>query len=180
VSKGPASGIPAGGPGHGGPRRGYSWPPFPSKHGARSPRHVDPVAAELAAALLEDRPDLAGYPEAVMAWARAESRCILLADYHARVGFLDDDGQVRGGKHVAAFETQAANLRVRLGLDPLADAQLRKQQAEALVAATDLEGIRERGRAALERRRAQLAAVPGATPAPLPAPADPPEEGRGG
>jgi len=96
-----------------------------------------------------------------MAWARAEARCLLFEDYHARRGLLDDDGNVRGGGRVAAFEAQAARLRERLGLDPLADATLRKTQAEALGAVADLDAVRARGRAVLVTRRAELAAAAG-------------------
>ena len=151
------------GPGHGGPARRYSWEPFRVgnevrlRHGARSERRVDPVAAELVEALLADRPDLATYPEAVWAWARAEGRCLLFADWHAQVGYLDEDGNVRGGGHVATAENTAARLRERLGLDPVADVQLQKAKAEAVHLVADLEAIRERGRVVLERRRAELA-----------------------
>jgi hypothetical protein len=164
VSRQPASGIPAGGPGRGGPRRGYSWEPFGPgnqahlKHGASSARRVDPLAAELVEALLQRRPDLADFPEATWAWGRAEARCLLLEDFHAREGFLDEVGNVRGGGRVATFEAQAARLRERLGLDPVADVQLQRAKAEAVALVADLEGIRERGRAVLERRRAELAA----------------------
>jgi hypothetical protein len=157
-------GGPAKGPGHGGPARGYRWEPFKVgnevrlRHGARSERRVDPVAAELVEALLADRPDLAAYPEAVWGWARAEARCLLFAHWHAQVGYLDEAGNPRGGGHVAAAENQAARLRERLGLDPVSDVQLQKAKAEAVALVADLEGIRERGRAVLERRRAELAA----------------------
>ena len=168
-----------------GRRLRYRWPQFEPghetrlEHGARAARHVDPIAAELASALLEDRPELASYPEAVMAWARAEARCVLFADWHARRGFLDEDtGEMRGGSKVGQFEAQAANLRTRLGLDPASDASLRKAQAEAITLTAGLVAIRERGRAALEQRRAQLAALPGTDPAPLPSPADPAEDHR--
>jgi hypothetical protein len=163
----PGHGGPAKGPGRGGAARGYSWEPFKVgnevrlRHGARSERRVDPVAAELVEALLADRPDLTAYPEAVWGWARAEARCLLFADWHAQVGYLDEGGNVRGGGHVAAAENQAARLRERLGLDPLADATLRKAQAEAVALVADLDGIRARGRAVLERRRAELAASDG-------------------
>jgi hypothetical protein len=142
----------------------YRWRQFQPgdevrlEHGARSKRRVDPVAAELVEALLADRPDLAAYPEAVWGWARAEARCLLFADWHAQVGYLDEAGNVRGGGHVAKAETQAARLRERLGLDPVADVQLQRAKAEAVALVADLEGIRERGRAVLERRRAELAA----------------------
>jgi hypothetical protein len=105
-------GGPAKGPGHGGPARGYRWEPFKVgnevrlRHGARSERRVDPVAAELVEALLADRPDLAAYPEAVWGWARAEARCLLFAHWHAQVGYLDEAGNPRGGGHVARPRTR--------------------------------------------------------------------------
>jgi hypothetical protein len=160
----PGHGGPAKGPGHGGASRGYSWPPFAPgneahlKHGARSARHVDPLAAELVEALLQRRPDLADFPEATWAWGRAEARCLLLEDYHSREGFLDEGGNVRGGGRVATFEAQAARLRERLGLDPVSDVQLQKARAEAVALVADLEGIRQHGWAVLERRRGELAA----------------------
>jgi hypothetical protein len=107
---------------------------------------------------LADRPDLAAYPEAVWGWARAEARCLLFADWHAEVGFLTDDGQVLGGGRVREYEVLAANLRARLGLDPVSDVQLQKARAEAVHLVVDLEGVRERGRAVLERRHAELVA----------------------
>src|SRR5215207_2064540 len=69
---------PGHGPGRGGPARGYSWPAFEVgnwaglRHGAVSPRRVDPLAAELVEGLLERRPDLADFPEATWAGGRAE------------------------------------------------------------------------------------------------------------
>jgi hypothetical protein len=160
VSKGPASGIPAGGPGQG-PARGYRWASFEPQHGARSDRHVDPLAAELVEALLERRPDLVDFPEATWAWARAEGRCLLFERWHVEHGFLGPDGEVKGGRKVREYEVLAANLRARLGLDPLADLQLQKGRAEVVSLVADLEGIRERGRQVLERRRAELAAGEG-------------------
>jgi hypothetical protein len=59
---------------------------------------------------------------------------------------------------VREYEVLAANLRARLGLDPVSDVQLQKGRAEVVHLAADLEGIRERGRQVLERRRAELAA----------------------
>lgn len=142
----------------------YRWRQFEAghevrlQHGAWSERRVDPLAAELAEALLERRPDLAGDPESVRAWSRAEARVVLFEDFHAKAGFLTDDGEVRGGGRVREYEVLAANLRARLGLDPVSDVTLQKARAEVVHLAADLEGIRERGRAVLERRRAELAA----------------------
>jgi hypothetical protein len=143
----------------------YRWRQFEKgdevrlEHGARSGRRVDPLAAELAAALLEDRPELAAYPESVRAWSRAEARVLMFEDFHAKAGFLTADGEVRGGDRVREYEVLAANLRARLGLDPLADATLRKAQAEAVHLVADLEQIRAKGRAILEARRAELVAA---------------------
>lgn len=63
-----------------GPARGYSWAPFVAqnfvakKHGAYSPRTITPLAAEIANAVCEARPDLQK-PEmqpAVLAYARRQ------------------------------------------------------------------------------------------------------------
>ena len=40
-----------------------------------------PLAGDLVSGLLEDKPDLVGYPELLAAWARAEARCILFGEY---------------------------------------------------------------------------------------------------
>ena len=136
------------------PARGYTWPPFEPgntaavRHGAWSSRKVDPLAAELVAGLLADRPDLAAYPETVMAWARAEARVVILAEHQAEHGLIDDKGEVRGGRYVAQFERLAADLRARLGLDPRSEAELTRERADATRSAVDLDSIRERGRAA--------------------------------
>jgi hypothetical protein len=158
----PPSGGTSKGPARGAPASGYSRPPFPPghlltlAHGARSPRFVDPTAAELAEALLEDRPDLMAYPEALSAWARAEARVLLYEQFHARVGLLDEDGRIRGGEHVNAVEKQAQRMRERLGLDPRSEAELASARATAVHLVADLEAIRARGRAAIEQRRQEL------------------------
>lgn len=147
------------GKGHGGPARGYSWPAFAPgneirvTHGAYSARRVDPIAAELAAALVEARPDLDGHGPAVWAWARAEARCLLLAEHFAD-GMFDTEGNVRAGmRELVSFERLAADLRSRLGLDPRSQADLARSRAEAARTAVDLEAVRARGRAsAIEGR----------------------------
>lgn len=59
-------------------------PPFPEGnavqlgHGARSPRVYGTLAEQFTAGLLEARPDLAAYPEAVAGWATAEAQATLL------------------------------------------------------------------------------------------------------
>lgn len=148
---------PDGGPS---PARGYRWEPFAEgnvvslRHGAHAARKVDPLAAELATGLLVDRPDLERFPEVLLAWARAEARCILLAEWQLEHGLIDDDGNVRGGRYVAQFERLASDLRSRLGLDPRSEAELLRDRAEAERSVVDLDAIRARGRAALETRSA--------------------------
>jgi len=47
----------------------------------------------------------------------------------------------------------AMQLRERLGLDPKSEAELANAQSDAARNVVDLDGLRARGRAALERRR---------------------------
>jgi hypothetical protein len=149
------------------PARGYSWPPFELgneaalRHGVWSQRKIDPIAAAFAAGLVADRPDLVEHPEAVLAWARAEARCVLVADWLTEHGLADAEGSPRPlTKYVAAWERLAADLRDRLGLDPRSEAALRRERADAVRSAVDLAGIRARGQAALEARAS--VAVPAA------------------
>jgi hypothetical protein len=138
--------------------RGYSWPPLQhghelsTRHGAWSARRVDPITKELIAALIADRPDLARYPETLMAWGRAEARCILLGEWQAEHGLMDDDGKVRGGEWVGTFERLAMNLRERIGLDPRSEAELAHDRADAERSVVDLDALRERGRVLLDAR----------------------------
>jgi hypothetical protein len=154
-------------PARGGPASGV-WPPFQEgneialRHGARSDRYVEPLAAAFREVLLADRPDLAAYPEVVAAWAVAEGRCERLRVWHEQHGFVGPDGRVVNSHDVLMFEAQAQRLRERLGLDPLADAALAKTRAEAVLSVVDLESIRARGREALAKRQAaELAAGEG-------------------
>jgi hypothetical protein len=140
--------------------RGYSWAPFAeghtvsTRHGAFSERRVHPLAVELMAGLLADRADLERFPEVVMAWARAEARCVLLAEWQVEHGFIDDEGNVRGGKWVGTFERLAQDLRARLGLDPRSEAELVRESAQAHHASFDLEAVIAKGRAVIEAREA--------------------------
>jgi hypothetical protein len=141
-------------------KRGYSWPKFTCgnqmsvTHGASVPAIVDPVAEELVRGLLEDRPDLERFPEATWAWARAESRCLLLAQYQAEHGLIGADGKESvSARLVNQCERMADQLRQRLGLDPKSEAELAASQADAARSVVDLDTIRERGRRALDRRR---------------------------
>ena len=148
------------------PARGYSWPPFQPghtvsrRHGVWSQRTWEPLAEDLVSGLLEDKPDLVGYPEVVAAWARAEARCILLDEY--LVGrFTDgDEKSEKVLRFVAQFEKLAHDLRRELGLTPGSEADLARSRAEAIRGEVDLEALMARGREArlaAEQRRALAA-----------------------
>ncbi|HSH59702.1 MAG TPA: hypothetical protein VK988_08710 [Acidimicrobiales bacterium] len=136
------------------PARGYSWPAFTPghtvsrRHGIWSQRTWEPLAEDLAGGLLEDKPDLVSYPELLAAWARAEARCILLAEY--LVGrFADgDEKSEKVLRFVAQFERLAHDLRRELGLTPGSEAELARSRADALKGEFDLEALMARGREA--------------------------------
>ena len=141
------------GAGHGGPARGYSWPPaepgntLALKYGAHSPRVYEPIARALVAAVIDEREDLVPYRHAVEAWADAEARAALLRQYLVDVGMLDDEGEPREGllKWLVQFEKRAEAGRRQLGLDPRSHAELLRHRVEAQRSAADLDGLRERG-----------------------------------
>src|SRR4051812_25069754 len=124
------SGTPAGGAGQGPPSgipaKGERPPFTPGNlsavtHGARSPRVYGALAEALAAGLVEDRPDLAAYPEAIAAWATAEAQAALIRRHVAERGPLDPDtGAPRDADltWLTRLEGAAARHRATLGLDP--------------------------------------------------------------
>ena len=141
--------------GSGIPARGYKWEDakpgnfLALKHGAWSPRIYEPIAAEIVAGVLAERPQLDRYRAALVAWADAEARCQTLRDYLAEVGMLDG-GKVRPAMDLLLkLERQADKARQRLGLDPKADADLAKSTADASTAIADLDAVRAAGREAL-------------------------------
>lgn len=133
------------------PARGYSWPPFEPgnevalRHGAYSPRKVEPLANELvervvaqAQAAESPTPWLRDvtYAPAVWAWARAEARVQLLEEWLMSRGSVgvDAEGEVQGAaKLLTRYEASAARARQALGLDPLSRARLGKDVAAAEV-----------------------------------------------
>lgn len=144
------------------PARGYKRPPFAANnlvnlsHGARSPRVYNIVAQELVAGLLESRPDLIDYPEALAGWAQAEAQALLMRRHLEKVGAFDPEtGEPRDGllRWSASFEKQAAGHRQLLGLDPRSEASLARDRASAAVLSVDLAAIAERGRQALAARQ---------------------------
>lgn len=131
------------GPGHGGPARGYKWEPAlpgnfkAKKHGAYSDRVITPLAAEINNAVCLARPDLQA-PEmqpAVMAYARTEAQLEILTAYVDQHGAINEEtGEPTAAeKHRLRIDTQAANHRARLGLDPLSKARLGKDIASTQV-----------------------------------------------
>lgn len=117
------------------PARGYSWPPFEKgnmvtlRHGAYSPRRVDPLAEEILLAVLGPEQiaylNDPTYSPALWAWGRAEARVQLLDEYVAKVGMFDQNGNVTPAyKEQQIAESAAMGHRKRLGLDPLSRAQL--------------------------------------------------------
>lgn len=118
--------------------RNYSWPPFESdntaaqRHGAYSPRKVDPLAVEILEAVRRhvtwwhpaDEPS-------IWAWVRLEARVQLLTEYLAeRGGDVDDQGSVRPAADLLTkLEVRAESMRSRLGLDPLSRARLGRDVA---------------------------------------------------
>lgn len=154
------------------PARDYKWADatpgnfIALKHGARSRRIYEPAAADLAAGLLEDRPDLEDYPDALTQWAESEARAELLRKWVAEQGMFDGDQTPRSGvlTWLRVFENQAAEARKVLGLDPRSHAELVKVRAEATTQAIDLEALAARGREsrlAAEKRLALEVGVAG-------------------
>lgn len=139
-------------------------PPFESGntravvHGARSERHVGPLAARIAQELLEDA-DTPGhlreplFAASVQAWARAEAVCRLLwawleeRDVMAAltaVATTSEDETASGGKttrksvtrtigsvldQLRRYESIASSLRSKLGLDPASAAKVGRDLA---------------------------------------------------
>jgi hypothetical protein len=166
VSKGPASGIPAGGPGHGGPARGYRWPPFQPgnlvrlKHGARAPRILAPIADQLGTGLAELAPwtSAPSFQGTVASWSWAEAQAVVLRAYLDEHGLVDDDGQPRpAAGMLERVETRLAGLRSQLGLTPLALGKLLAtlSQVDGDKGSQGLEALRRAGaelRAAADRQ----------------------------
>jgi hypothetical protein len=127
------------------------------KHGAKSPRKVDPLADEIMAAALAD-PALEflrqpRFSAAILAWARAEARVRLISDW---VDGMDMEQAAASGQGrtspfelLRKWETTASGHRARLGLDPVAAARLGKdvaqgRQADAAAALTKMREAHER------------------------------------
>lgn len=121
------------------PTRGYSWEQakpgnfLALRHGAYSPRKVDPLAKEIEEALLGSGPQFLtdpSYAPALWALARSEARIQLLSEYLEEHGLLEEDGRPRAAVDaVYKFERLASEQRARLGLDPLSRVRIERDLA---------------------------------------------------
>lgn len=114
------------------------------KHGAYSPRRVEPLADGLVAGVLVEAA-LPGsssaylrepsFRPALWAWARAEARCQLLTEWLIdNGGDLTAGGDVKGAaEHLRRWEAQALKHREQLGLAPLARARMGRDVAAGSV-----------------------------------------------
>lgn len=136
------------------------------KHGANSPRRVDPIAAALVTELLQDE-SLAylrapRYAAAVQAWANTEAKCALIAAWVDQMPIEQAASSKPGTQPVLEllrkWEATAQTHRARLGLDPLSAARLGKDVAQGRQAdaATELTRMR---RDAEARRAAEMGEV---------------------
>lgn len=131
--------------------------------GRNSVRVYGELAQHLAAGLVEDRPDLGAYPEAVAAWATAEAQATLMRRHVVEVGWLDEStGRPRETvlKWLRIYERLAASHRATLGLDPRSEAALARERTAAAVLSVDLDALAQRGRDALAAREAAGIAPP--------------------
>lgn len=130
------------------PARGYRWETatpgnfIALKHGATSPRIVDPLAEEIIESIRDQVTWLTPADEpALLAWGRAEAQCQLLTTYLASAAELTEDGvgDLDADRIKAAYlllhraETRASTLRTQLGLTPLARAKLGRDVAAGKV-----------------------------------------------
>ena len=112
------------------------------KHGAYSPKKVDPLATELVA-LVEGDPSISWLSPsdrpALWAWAKAEAQAQLLTEYLTKAGEVTGDGvgDLENEAVRSAYlllhraEARATTQRARLGLDPLSRARLGRDVASA-------------------------------------------------
>lgn len=109
------------------------------RHGAYSPRVIDPLAETFVDLLLGD--PTVGYAHApsfrpaVWAWARAEAQVQVLTEHLGEtVGDLNDEAVRSAYLLLHRAESRAQTGRARLGLDPLSRARLGKDVAQGQAA----------------------------------------------
>ena len=145
MSERPRSGSPAKGPGHGGERRGYSWPTatpgntIALKHGAFS-RYALAEADDLAATVVEYAPHLAeADAPALRDYCIAQARAWRLGAWIEEHGELDETGKPRPAlTALREWLHRSEQARSRLGLDPASRASLAVDELGARLRAKDL------------------------------------------
>lgn len=141
----------------------YVWEPFQKgnalavKHGAASQRVFGPLARQLADRLLEACPDLGDvrYRAAVTRWSEAEAQESLLVFELDRVvasDGVDSEAAEMLERRLDRVRARSSRLRADLGLTPRGHVELVAGRAHAEREFVDLEGLRARGRAAIEAR----------------------------
>lgn len=120
-------------------------PPFepgntmtPLRHGAYSPRRVDPLAEQLVEALLADEElgylAAPSYRPAVWAWARAEARVQLIDEWlGCGIGDLEEPAVLAAHTLLDRAFRAAERARATLGLDPMSRARLGRDVAATKV-----------------------------------------------
>lgn len=148
--------------------RGYSWPAFEPghtaslKHGADSPRTIQPVADELAVWLADVAPWTSGpaYAATASAWCWAEARCRLIRAWLDGHQAVNDEGEVpNAATYLERIEGRAERLRSELGLGPMAQATLLTKLVSVAAAGDDDEGLKAlkaQGARILASRAAEL------------------------
>ncbi|MES1170166.1 MAG: hypothetical protein ABUL47_05715 [Leifsonia sp.] len=130
-------------------------------NGARSRRKVEELASRIDDELAERAPWVLSYPEALSAYARAESISRLIYNDLARNGIYDKNGQFRASliSRWSTAENVAARQRAELGLTPKSEAEVARDRATAAAVAqsADLADLAARGRAAREARAVEVA-----------------------
>lgn len=141
------------------------------RHGAYSPRKVDPLAALIIEAHACD-PDVQylgqpKYAAALWAWARSEARVQLLDEWVSAMTLGQQTESTRGQTSpievLRRAEASAMTQRARLGLDPLSRARLSKDVTAAAVGQASLEQMMARGAALAAEHEAAVVEPGGAS-----------------
>jgi hypothetical protein len=159
----------------GNPARRYSWAPFEPghevtlKHGARSPRVIGPIAAELIAEVIADESTsylaAAAYAPLLRRWAEVMAKTEVYGQWLAEQSPEQQTTSPKGGtrsplEHWLGLVRVAAALSDRLGLSPLARAKLGRdfavgQSVAQESARRNLDRLKAEGQAAFDERSEQ-------------------------
>lgn len=134
----------------GAPARGYTWETFRAgneaalTHGARSIRHVQPIADALRPVILEHAPWLRSpvYAGALEDYLFDEGRALLYRRWLDEHGHVDDEGEERSvARSYDRVQGRLAKARPELGLTPLGRGRLYTQAAALAAAGGDDQGL---------------------------------------